>query len=151
MTDELQAKRIQLITKRVKLEKDLARVCHDMANVDKELQEVKDKMYKHDDAPADTVDPHIESIQKLVCILHGLEKEDVEVMRWYKYASKVESELPRGYSEYFDTKKYILDERDNLKVRIVDIREDTYMFVEEVSDQGPYKYVVVFPNWPNRY
>lgn len=145
MADELKTKRLELLKKQTQLEDELAQICCAIGNVEKEIEINEEQKEKKPD-------PHIESIRTWVCIMRGLTKEDVEPMEWNEYIYKIWNELPYGFKDYFDWKKYAIDQLEYDKIRIVVTKDDKYTFVwNDTLDDMDGKYVVVFPNWPNRY
>ena len=141
MADELKTKKAELLKKQTQLQEELAQICCAIGNVEKEIEEQNEKK----------LDPHIESIRQWVCIVRGL-KKDVEPMIWDEYVYKICNDVPCEFKYYFDWKKYAKDQLEYDKIRIVDTKDNTYSFVwNDTLDDMDGKYIVVFPNWPNRY
>ena len=145
MADELKTKRLELLKKQTQLQKELAQICCAIGNVEKEIEDNEEQNEKKPD-------PHIESIRQWVCIVRGLKKEDVEPMIWDEYVYKKCDELPSEFRRYFIWKEYAKDQLEYDKIMIVDTKDNTYSFVwNDTLDDMNGKYVIVFPNWPNRF
>ena len=145
MADELKTKKAELLKKQTQLEEELAQICCAIGNVDKEIED-------HEKQDETKPDPHIESIRQWVCIMRGLTKQDVDVMDWTEYIYNVCEEVPYPFQSYFNWKQYAKDQLEYDKIRIVDTKDEKYTFVwNDTLDDMDGKYVVVFPNWPNRF
>jgi hypothetical protein len=153
MADELKSKQAELKAKKEALEKELPRVCFAIADVEKELNDVATKLAPYYEEEQEKPDPHLAGILKYVSVLHKMKEEDVVVMHMRDYTNKIESELPYGYSSYFDTKKFICSERDHERIAIVRVDDDTYTkisYYEEPEDLLKWNskyYVAVFTKW----